>query len=232
MSANYDIIFVMTVFLSGVLSFFSPCVFPLLPVYLGKLADETQKDGSGKSLYSVLKTLFFIMGLSAVFLSLGFGSGVLSRWIHHKYTGYIMGVIVIFLGIHQMELININVLQKQKTVEMKKGKGLGFFGAFLLGLTFSFGWTPCVGPVLASVLAIAAAHDTSLVYGLVLTGVYALGMSIPFMLITLASSWCMNYFGFIKRHMVSIKKFGGLMIVLMGILLISGQLNSLTALLL
>lgn len=231
MNANYDI-FVGTVFISGVLSFFSPCVFPLLPVYIGKLTDETEKDGKGISLYSVIKTLFFILGLSAVFLSFGLGAGVLGKWIHHEYTKYIMGSIVILLGIHQMELFNINVLQKQKTIDMKKGRTLGIFGAFLLGLTFSFGWTPCVGPVLASVLAIAAAHDGSSTYGLILTGVYALGMAVPFMIITIASSWCMNYFKSIKKHMVLLKKLGGALIVLMGILLISGQLNSLTALLL
>lgn len=111
-----------------------------------------------------------------------------------------------------------------------KSEKTGILSSFLLGLTFSFGWTPCVGPVLASVLAIAATQNGSAIYGLILTGVYALGMAVPFMIITLAASWCMNYFTSIKKHMVLLKKIGGAIIIFMGILLISGQINSLTAL--
>lgn len=229
MNGNYDI-FVGTVFISGILSFFSPCVFPLIPVYIGKLTDETEKYEKSVNIYSILKTLFFILGLSAVFLSFGLGAGVLGKWIHHPYTRYITGFIVILLGIHQTELINIGILQRQKTMTARKNEKTGILSSFLLGLTFSFGWTPCVGPVLASVLAIAATQNGSAIYGLILTGVYALGMAVPFMIITLAASWCMNYFTSIKKHMVLLKKIGGAIIIFMGILLISGQINSLTAL--
>ena len=155
-------VFSISVFLAGILSFFSPCILPLLPVYVGILLDTDEPRtvtvlGKKISWYGIVKTLFFIAGLSVVFLILGYGAGFLGKILNADWFRYVLGAIVILLGIHQMELINFKVLQRQKSLQLKQNKNRNdFYNAFLLGVTFSFGWTPCVGPVLSSVLAIAA----------------------------------------------------------------------------
>ena len=171
MQEGINNLFAGAVFLAGVLSFFSPCVFPLLPVYLGKLAEDPGTRSFsffGLKVYvsPLVKTVCFITGLSTVFFSLGFGTGFFSHIFYHPYTPYVMGGIVILLGLHQMELININFLQRQKKIELDGKRQGGILGAFLLGLTFSFGWTPCVGPVLGAVLAVVASENGSALYGL------------------------------------------------------------------
>ena len=140
-----------------------------------------------------------------------------------------MGIIIILLGIHQMELINIRQLQFQKNVEFKKdSRRNDFLSAFLLGISFSFGWTPCIGPVLSSVLALAASGGNGAIQGALLTLVYTLGMALPFLILALASSFVMRYFSKIKPYMGLMKKIGGALIIFMGILLMLGQLNALS----
>lgn len=232
MQEEINIWFAGAVFLAGVLSFFSPCVFPLLPVYLGKLAEDPggrSVSFFGFTIYAapLVKTVLFIAGLSTVFFSLGFGTGLFSHIFYHPYTPYIMGGIVILLGLHQTELININFLQRQKTIELERKNQGGLLGAFLLGLTFSFGWTPCVGPVLGSVLAVVASENGSALYGGFLMAVYAAGMAIPFLILAMASSWLLKYSGYVKRHMILLKKIGGILIIFMGILLMFGKVDML-----
>ena len=128
-----------------------------------------------------------------------------------------------------MELINIKQLQFQKSVEFKKdSRRNDFLSAFLLGVSFSFGWTPCIGPVLSSVLALAASGGNGAVQGALLTLVYTLGMALPFLILALASSFVMRYFSKIKPYMGLMKKIGGALIIFMGILLMLGQLNALS----
>lgn len=230
MEENVHGLFLGTIFLAGLLSFFSPCVFPLLPVYLGKLADDTGTryvtfSGVKIYLYPIIKTLFFIAGLSTVFFSLGFGTGFFGSVFYHPYTPYIMGMVVILLGLHQMELINIHFLQQEKKVDFNSREKGGVLGAFLLGLSFSFGWTPCVGPVLGSVLAFIASENSTALYGGFLMIIYTAGMAVPFLLLAAASSWLMKYFVHVKKHMLLIKRIGGVLIILMGILLMSGRLE-------
>ena len=211
-------VFSISVFLAGILSFFSPCILPLLPVYVGILLDTDEPRtvtvlGKKISWYGIVKTLFFIAGLSVVFLILGYGAGFLGKILNADWFRYVLGAIVILLGIHQMELINFKVLQRQKSLQLKQNKNRNdFYNAFLLGVTFSFGWTPCVGPVLSSVLAIAAS-----------------GLAIPFLILAFASSIVLRHFGKIKPYMSTLKKIGGALIILMGILLMLGNFNVLAS---
>ena len=217
------IIFSLTVFLAGILSFFSPCVFPLLPVYIGILLGSDQEKAIrlfGKKIrwHGLLKTLCFIAGISVIFLLIGFGAGLLGKIMYTNWFRYLMGALIIILGLHQMEVFHFHFLEKQKTMDFGANKQKNeLFSAFLLGLGFSFGWTPCIGPVLGSVLALAASDGQDAL------------MALPFLLLALASSLVLPYFNRLKPHLLLLKKIGGAIIILMGILLLLGQLNSLSS---
>lgn len=190
-----NILFVLSVFLAGVLSFFSPCVFPLLPVYMGILLDE---QGEKKSVFwhGLAKTLCFISGISVIFLILGYGAGVLGNVLYTGWFRYVLGLVVILLGLHQMEILQFRFLQKQKSLVLKQDKARnGYLTALLLGITFSFGWTPCIGPVLGSVLAVVAAGGQSALQGGFLLLAYTLGMNLPFLAMALAQEnrWRPHY---------------------------------------
>ena len=232
-----SIIFLVSVFLAGILSFFSPCIFPLLPVYAGILLDD---QGNSKSFRffgreipwsGLIRTLCFIAGISLIFFILGFGAGFLGHMLYADWFRYAMGAVIILLGLHQMEILHFNKLEVQKTVTFKQSKSNHYLSAFLLGITFSFGWTPCIGPVLSSVLALAASGGNGAWQGAILTLVYTLGMSLPFIVLALASGWIMPYFSKLKPHMILLKKIGGALIILMGLLLMLGQLNALSGIL-
>ena len=229
------IVFSLTVFLAGILSFFSPCVFPLLPVYIGILLGSDQEKAIrlfGKKIrwHGLLKTLCFIAGISVIFLLIGFGAGLLGQVIYSPWFRYLMGALIIILGLHQMEVFQFHFLEKQKTMDFGANKQKNeLFSAFLLGLGFSFGWTPCIGPVLGSVLALAASDGQDALMGAVYLLVYTLGMALPFLLLALASSLVLPYFNRLKTHLLLLKKIGGAIIILMGILLLLGQLNSLSS---
>lgn len=232
----YSTLFFLTAFAGGVISFFSPCTLPLLPVYMGVLVEDTGEYSWSLGNYRIypkpiLKTTAFILGLSTVFFLLGYGAGALGGAIRSPYTNYIMGGIVILLGLHQMEWIHFKGLQKQFGVDFNKKNREGYLGAYLLGLTFSFGWTPCIGPVLGSILAVAASNNNGgSIYGGFLMLMYTLGLAIPFLILAVASSFFLRYLPFLKQHMLLIKRIGGGLIVIMGIFVVFGKLNVLSGL--
>lgn len=228
-----SIVFFLSVFLAGVLSFFSPCIFPLLPVYAGVLLDtERQKMvtvGPWRlDWYGLVKTLCFIAGLSAVFVILGYGAGFLGSILYARWFSYLLGGLVVLLGLHQMEIITVKRLQFQKGIGLKRSQHHDLLSAFLLGLTFSLGWSPCVGPILSSVLALAASGGSGALQGGLLMIAYALGLSLPFLVLALASSFVLRHFGKLKPYLGIMKKVGGFMIVLMGLLLMFGNINTIT----
>lgn len=232
-----SILFFISVFIAGVLSFFSPCIFPLLPVYAGILLDDQEESktfrflGKDVSWSGLIRTLCFIAGISLIFFILGFGAGFLGNILYADWFRYTMGVVIILLGLHQMEILHLKKLEVQKTLKFKQEQSSKYLSPFLLGISFSFGWTPCVGPVLSSVLALAASGGNGALQGALLTLVYTLGMALPFLVLALASGLIMPFFSRIKSHILLLKKIGGLLIILMGILLMLGQLNILSGIL-
>lgn len=226
-----SILFFISVFIAGVLSFFSPCIFPLLPVYAGVLLDDQEKSktfrflGKDVAWSGLIRTLCFIAGISLIFFILGFGAGFLGNLLYADWFRYVMGIMIIILGLHQMEILHLQKLEVQKTVTFEQKQSSKYLSAFLLGISFSFGWTPCIGPVLSSVLALAASGGNGAWQGAIYTLIYTLGMAIPFLVLALASGVVMPYFSKLKRHMMLLKKIGGFLIILMGILLLLGQVN-------
>lgn len=231
------IFFFLSVFLAGILSFFSPCILPLLPVYTGVLLDD--KDGaqasSGKfsiSVTSLLRTLAFIAGISFIFILLGYGAGFLGDLLYASWFQYLTGAIIILLGLHQMEILHFKGLYKEKRLQLQgQGQnGKGYSQAFLLGLIFSFAWTPCVGPVLGSVLALAASGGSGAWQGAGLMLVYTLGLALPFLLLALTSSYVLKHFRKLHPYLGILKKVGGFLIIVMGLLVLFGNASILSQL--
>ncbi len=231
------IFFFLSVFLAGILSFFSPCILPLLPVYTGVLLDD--KDGaqasSGKfsiSVTSLLRTLAFIAGISFIFILLGYGAGFLGDLLYASWFQYLTGAIIILLGLHQMEILHFKGLYKEKRLQLQgQGQnGKGYSQAFLLGLTFSFAWTPCVGSVLGSVLALAASGGSGAWQGAGLMLVYTLGLALPFLLLALTSSYVLKHFRKLHPYLGILKKVGGFLIIVMGLLVLFGNASILSQL--
>ncbi len=231
------IFFFLSVFLAGILSFFSPCILPLLPVYTGVLLDD--KDGaqasSGKfsiSVTSLLRTLAFIAGISFIFILLGYGAGFLGDLLYASWFQYLTGAIIILLGLHQMEILHFKGLYKEKRLQLQgQGQnGKGYSQPFLLGLTFSFAWTPCVGPVLGSVLALAASGGSGAWQGAGLMLVYTLGLALPFLLLALTSSYVLKHFRKLHPYLGILKKVGGFLIIVMGLLVLFGNASILSQL--
>lgn len=228
--------FFLSVFLAGILSFFSPCILPLLPVYAGVLLDDKggEQASHGKLFFSVtslFRTLSFIAGISFIFILLGYGAGFLGGLLYASWFQYVTGTLIILLGLHQMEILHLKRLYKEKRLQLQKEKsGNGYSQAFLLGLTFSFAWTPCVGPVLGSVLALAASGGSGALQGAVLMLIYTFGLALPFLILALASSYVLRHFRKLHPYLGILKKVGGFLIILMGILVLFGNTSMLTQL--
>ncbi|RDE92795.1 cytochrome c biogenesis protein CcdA [Aggregatibacter aphrophilus] len=204
-----------TVFLAGLASFLSPCIFPIIPIYFGILAKGGRK---------ILNTFLFIAGLSLTFVSLGFSFGFLGNLFFNDTVRIVAGIIVIILGIHQLGIIKLNFLERTKVVEVKTEGKSASFEAFFLGLTFSLGWTPCIGPILASVLALSGDEGSAL-YGAAMMLVYVFGLATPFVLFSLFSQELLKRTKALNKHLGKFKIVGGLLIIVMGVLLITNNLQ-------
>ena len=225
-----DILLWGSIFAAGLLSFFSPCVLPLFPVYFGVLMSErgTRSIKIGKfevAVLPVVRTFLFVAGISTIFFVLGFAASLLGQLLYNPYFHLVLGTIIVLLGLHQMEVFQLTSLQKQKTVQFETKNEKSLWSSYLLGLSFSFGWTPCVGPVLSSVLTLVATQQASVFYGMFLLGMYILGLSIPFLVLSIASTAAMKAFNLAKKKLFLLKKIGGIIIIAMGVWIIIQQLQ-------
>ncbi len=230
---NSESLYISTVFFAGILSFLSPCIFPLLPVYLSSFANESViKEQENRKIplrfYLIFRSLLFVAGITCCFVILGFGAGFLGSLIHSDYFLMAMGAIVIVMGLHQTGLIPISKLYETKKVSLNRAQKRDTIGIFLLGFTFSFGWTPCIGPVLAAILGLSAGSSTAL-YGAFLMAVYSLGFAVPFVILALFSEALIRRSKWLYKHLGKIKIVSGAIIILMGIFLMTNNLNVLTA---
>lgn len=228
-----------TVFIAGLLSFFAPCILPLLPVYISVLSSNDQNTkGSnhfitiGKlqiNLLLVLKTFIFVFGISTSFIILGFGAGALGIVINTSWFIVVCGLIVVLLGLYQIGLLRLSFLNKENKFHLKRSGKRDILGTYLLGLTFSFGWTPCIGPTLSAVLGLSASQGEA-TYGAFLMFIYALGLLIPFIILAIFSDVLIRHIKKVNKHMKKIQVVGGVFVIIMGILLMTNNLNLLVTL--
>lgn len=227
---------VLTVFFQGLLSFFSPCVLPLIPLYIGYLSGGTKTVGEdGKVYYSrkkvMVNTLFFVIGISFTFFVLGLGVSALGAAFKGSQTLFarIGGILIIVFGLYQLGFFGKSrVLSSEHRLPFKLDRlAMSPWTALIMGFTFSFAWTPCVGPALSSVLLMAASANTK-VLGFVLIGVYTLGFILPFLAVGVFSTTLLDLF---KKHSNVVKytvKAGGVLMILMGIMMFTGKMNAIT----
>jgi cytochrome c-type biogenesis protein len=215
------------VFFAGITSFFSPCVIPLLPVYLGYLSGSDTM-GEYKTKKILINTIAFVLGISVTFFLLGLAFTNVSQFFstNKNIITKVSGIIVILFGLVQMDFIEFKFLNREKRINANfSKKTVNPLMAFLMGLTFSFAWTPCVGPMLSSVLLLASSAQ-SMFLGNVLVIVYTLGFIIPFILAGIFTTKLLNIFNKHKNIVKYVKKIGGLILIIMGIMMFTGWLNT------
>ena len=218
-------------FLAGLISFLSPCVLPLIPpsicflagVSLDQLTGEDDLKRSGLRVF--FATLAFVTGFSLVFIAMG----ATASWFGQKLTDYFdtlaifAGIIVIVMGLHFLGVFRIGLLYRQAKIEVRE-KPAGLLGAFLVGLAFAFGWSPCAGPVLAAILFIAGSED-SVGQGALLLGAYSMGIGVPYLV---ASVFAGAFLGFMKRfsrYLGLVEKLMGVLLILTGIAIMLGWMQ-------
>jgi cytochrome c-type biogenesis protein len=219
---------------AGLLSFVSPCVLPLLPAYLGYMtgltSDELQAPQSGALRVHVLgRSVAFVLGLATVFTALGATASAVGQAVaqHHSLILRLSGVLVVILGLHTLGLIRIPFLYQQRRLEYHGADG-SYLGALLLGAAFAAGWTPCIGPFLAGVLALASQEQT-VSQGMLLLFVYALGLGVPFVVTGLALGTSMQLLTAVKSRLYALELVSGFLLVGMGLLIFSDRLSLISA---
>ena len=219
------------VFIQGLLSFFSPCVLPLVPLYFGYLAGGVGMDGEGGRLKLFFRVLCFTLGISGAFFVLGLGASALGEFFSEQRMLFarIGGILIILFGLYQLGVFGSSrILGGEHRLPLRLEKmTMSPVTALIMGFTFSFAWTPCVGPALTSVLLMAGSAQTSAA-GFLLIGVYTLGFIMPFLA---AGIFTAQLLGFFRRHMKAVRytvKVGGVLMILMGVLMFTGKMNDIT----
>ncbi|MDR4938095.1 cytochrome c biogenesis protein CcdA [Rossellomorea marisflavi] len=217
-------------FAGGVLSFFSPCIFPLLPAYITHLTGSKVEDGKmkmdrGKLL---IRSIGFVVGFSLIFIALGASASAVGK-VLMDYRDLFMqaaGLLIIVFGLQMAGWLKLTFLMKEKRVSSNR-KPQNFFGSVTLGMAFAAGWSPCVSLSLSTILILAGSSDT-LSQGILLLGMYSLGMALPFFVISAVLSYSLGIMKKINRHLAKLATVNGMIMVMLGFLVISGQMQRIT----
>lgn len=217
------------VVIEGILSIFSPCILPILPIYLSMLSNSSVdelRDSKFRSGTLIKNTIFFALGISTTFFILGSSISALSTFLNanKNIIMIIGGIIIIFMGLFYLGIIKLDLLNREKRLNVNY-KTMSPVSAFVLGFTFSFGWTPCIGPILASVLVMASTSDNLFTSNL-LIAIYTLGFILPFIIASIFYGKLFKKFDSVKKYMNEIKKISGIFIIIAGIVMLAnGVIN-------
>jgi cytochrome c-type biogenesis protein len=219
-------------FVAGLLSFLSPCVLPLVPGYVslisGASVDDLQSENRRVLATVMLHSLTFILGFSVVFIALGAVATGIGQLVneYHNVLAKVAGVVVIIFGLHLTGLFKIKALYADKRLHDVKG-GSSALGSFVIGFAFAFGWTPCIGPILATILLLAGAQETVL-RGILLLAIYSLGLAVPFLLTSLGIDRFLGFYTRFRRHLHVVEVFSGVLLIAVGILIFMNNLKLLS----
>jgi len=221
---------VLAAFLAGLLSFLSPCVLPLVPPYLVYLAGTSLERLAGAEPTplvwrdTVLAALLFVAGFSTVFIAFGASASVIGALVlrFSPQLAILAGIVIIVMGLHFLGLTPIGLLMREKRPAMPQP--VGIWGAYAMGLAFAFGWTPCIGPVLAAILAVAASKET-VAKGAGLLAIYSAGLGIPFLIAAVAVEPAMAAIARFRRHLALVEKVMGGLLVLTGVAFLAGWVS-------
>lgn len=216
------------VFFEGLFSFFSPCVLPIIPIYLSMLSNSStdiMKDKTFKNSTLFKNTLFFTLGICTTFFILSMAIGTFSQFFigNKELLMLIGGIFIIIMGVFYMGYVNIPLLQREKRFEMHS-KDMNILSSFMLGLTFSFGWTPCIGPMLTSVLIMASGTQNILI-GNALVLIYSIGFILPFIILAMFYKKLFEKFNNMKKHLGTLKKIGGILLIISGLIMSFNGIN-------
>ncbi|MBJ3763985.1 cytochrome c biogenesis protein CcdA [Maribius pontilimi] len=214
---------------AGLLSFLSPCVLPIVPPYLAYMGGISVTEMQGQTSArrrAIVSAVFFVLGLSTVFLILGFTASAFGAFFLQYQTAFarISGVVVVVFGLHFLGLFRIPLLDREARLDAGD-RGGSSLGAYILGLAFAFGWTPCIGPQLGAILSMAAS-EANVARGTTLLAVYAAGLGIPFLLAAIFIQRSMGVMNRLKRHMKLIERIMGALLVVVGLALITGAFTN------
>jgi cytochrome c-type biogenesis protein len=217
-------------FTAGLLSFLSPCVLPLVPSYLtfvtGMSLEDLQEGVNRRATF--VHSILFVLGFSTIFVLLGAAASFLGQFFRYYevWIARIGGVIIILLGLHLAGLFRLTPLMREKRVHLAD-KPVGYLGTLGVGLAFGAGWTPCIGPILGAILTYGFSQDTMWA-GVGLLSVYSLGLAVPFLLAALALDWFLQAFARFRRWMPVVEKASGVLLVVLGLLLLTGRFTVLS----
>ncbi|MFT5343710.1 MAG: cytochrome c-type biogenesis protein [Paracoccaceae bacterium] len=213
----------------GIISFLSPCVLPIVPPYLAYMSGVSisamQDEGAARR-KAIIAALFFVMGLSTVFIFLGFTASAFGAFFlqNQELFAKFSGVVVVVFGLHFIGVFRIPFLDREARIDAGDAGGSSF-GAYILGLAFAFGWTPCIGPQLGAILSLAAS-EASVARGTLLLAIYAMGLGLPFLLAAMFLTRSMRLMNRIKPHLGLIEKIMGVLLIVVGLALITGAFTS------
>ena len=223
-------------FVAGLVSFISPCVLPIVPPYLCYLAgvsldeltenNENNKAAAGRVFFAALA---FVFGFATVFIALGATASLIGKTItqYLDTLSIVAGAVILIMGLHFLGIFKISMLYREARVQVAR-KPAGLAGSYLIGLAFAFGWTPCVGPVLAAILFVAGAEDSAM-RGATLLFSYSMGIGLPFLAAALFAGPFLKFMGRFKKHMGTVEKLMGGMLVITGVMFATGQMSKVSA---
>ena len=217
---------------AGLISFLSPCVLPLVPPYLcylaGSTLDELSREDVGRTRRdAVLASLLFVAGFTTVFVALGATASVLGSLVRQFSTilSVVSGLAIIVMGLHFVGLFRIGLLYREARLEVARPAGL--WSAYAMGLAFAFGWTPCIGPILAAILTVAGSEAT-VAHGAVLLLAYSAGLGLPFVAAALAVGGFMRFLKRFRAHFVTVERVAGVLLVITGLAFLTGGMQTLS----
>ena len=216
--------------LAGIISFLSPCVLPIVPPYLtymGGISMSEMTDEKVSNKPAIIAAIFFALGLSTVFIFLGFAASAFGQLFlqNQGVLAHISGAVIVLFGLHFIGVVTLPFLQREARFDAGD-RGGSSFGAYILGLAFAFGWTPCIGPTLGAILALSA-QEASIARGTMLLATYAIGLGVPFIIASIFINRAIGLMNRFKRHMGLIEKIMGVMLIVVGVMMMTGAFTRL-----